>query len=107
MKWVYLFLFMVIFGCGPSPDTQMRVREYQQSEQSRPIPVDTANRRFEIERVGVFRDDLAYNDKRGIYVIRDQHTGREYLGISGVGISELGSHLVPMGKAMMKRADER
>ena len=48
--------------------------------------------RFRVERVGVFEDNLAYHGKRGVYVIRDEATGREYLGISGVGISETGVH---------------
>ena len=48
--------------------------------------------RFKVERVGVFADGLAYDNKRGIYVITDTTTGQEFVGISGVGISELGSH---------------
>ena len=48
--------------------------------------------RFKVERIGVFADGLAYGDKRGIYVITDTKTGQEFVGISGIGISELGSH---------------
>ncbi len=48
--------------------------------------------KFEIQRVGVFADDLAYGSERGIYVLKDRETGKEYIGISGVGLSELGNH---------------
>jgi hypothetical protein len=67
-------------GCAPEADTSMaKVRPQQAS-------------RFAVERVGVFEDDLAYGNRRGIYVITDKTTGREYIGVSGVGVSELGSH---------------
>jgi len=35
---------------------------------------------------------LAYKKLRGIYEIIDNKTGKKYLGVSGVGISEVGSH---------------
>ena len=48
--------------------------------------------RVVVERVGVVADPLAYNGMRGVYVIRDTKTGQEFIGVSGVGISEAGSH---------------
>jgi len=48
--------------------------------------------RYEIRRVGVFEDNLAYENKRGVYEIIDTKTGKEYFGISGIGITEVGSH---------------
>lgn len=51
-----------------------------------------ARPRFEVPRLQRFRDDLAYNSERGIYLIKDARTGAEYFGVSGVGISELGPH---------------
>jgi len=59
--------------------------------------------RFTVERVGVVDDSLAYGDRRGIYLIRDKQTDKEFVGVSGIGISELGSH--PVGKAIV--TDER
>lgn len=59
--------------------------------------------RFLVERVGMFYDDLAYSDKRGIYLIRDLKTGQEFLGLSGIGISELGSHQSGKTQAMDER----
>ena len=33
-------------------------------------------------------DSNAYNSRRGIYIIKDKRTGTEYIGVSGIGISE-------------------
>lgn len=63
----------------------------------------TDDQRVEVTRVGVFKDEIAYNDVRGVYVIRDKKTGREFIGVSGVGIAETGSHMA--GKTII--ADER
>lgn len=63
--------------------------------------------RFQVQRVGVFEDKLAYGDRRGIYVVTDRETGREFVGISGVGISELGAHTVTTGKTTTTYDDER
>jgi len=52
----------------------------------------SASSRISIERIGTFEDDIAYNGVRGIYVIKDASTGAEYIGVSGIGISETGSH---------------
>ena len=62
-----------------------------------------ARPRFEVIRIQRFRDDLAYNHERGIYLIKDTRTGAEYFGVSGVGINELGDHRT--GKDI--RTDER
>lgn len=48
--------------------------------------------RIIVERIGVFEDNLAYGSRRGIYIIRDRNTGREYIGLSGVGLAETGLH---------------
>lgn len=69
------------------------------SKTTTPIPLKRLNanpvtvnggQRFVVTRVGVFRDDLAYHDRRGVYIIKDNTTGKEFVGVSGVGISELG-----------------
>lgn len=62
--------------------------------------------RFIVRVEQVVADSLAYHGKRGVYVIVDTITGREYLGVSGVGISELGAHstttVVPDGGGGMR-----
>lgn len=89
-------------GCGPSPDMPM----HSQTLNAKGVTVKD-NARATVTRIGVFEDDLAYNSRRGVYLIRDEKTGNEYLGVSGIGISELGTHLQIVGKAMTSRQDER
>lgn len=57
-----------------------------------PVPLETGGHRISVTYLGKFYDKLAYEDVRGIYIIRDSETGKEFVGISGIGISELGSH---------------
>lgn len=56
------------------------------------IGQSAAGNRFVLTRVGIVNDSQAYHGERGIYILKDTQTGREYVGVSGVGISELGSH---------------
>jgi hypothetical protein len=70
----------------------------------RPVAEATAGR-FTVTRVQVVGDSLPYGDKRGVYVIVDTLTGAEYVGVSGVGITELGSHASSGGKTTTR--DER
>ena len=63
--------------------------------------------RFKVDRVASFEDRLAYEDVRSIYIIRDLQTGKEYIGVSGIGISEIGSHLRSSGKHSHAVQDER
>lgn len=74
-------------GCSPDPDMQM----HRQSAAANAMALQE-NQRIQITRIGVFRDDLAYNSRRGVYAITDAKTGKEYIGISGIGIQETGSH---------------
>ena len=66
----------------PNNDTQMGVS----------VPMSANTSRLQVTRVGVIPDDLAYGRQRGLYVIRDTETGKEFVGVSGVGIVETGSH---------------
>lgn len=95
-KILGLLLVFALVGCGPRPDMPM--------EKSYHTPASNVSQgRFKVTRIGVFEDDLAYHDRRGIYVIIDTTNGREFVGISGVGISETGSHMA--GKTSVR--DER
>lgn len=93
---IAVLLFMALPGC--------------QSENSPPpSEVVTLKRtaRFQVVRVAKFEDRLAYGSERGIYVIRDSVTGKEYVGVSGVGISELGEHSERSNKHTHTVSDER
>ena len=75
-----------ILGCNPEPTIEMKVAPQKVEAQE--------HSDYSISRVGVFKDDLAYNQLRGIYEIIDNKTGKKYIGVSGIGICELGSHRV-------------
>ncbi len=51
---------------------------------------------YSVRRVGVFEDNFAYQGKRGVYEITDEKTKKKYLGVSGIGITEL--ERVPQGR---------
>lgn len=61
------------------------------------------SQRFQIERIAVFEDSLAYQGTRGIYLIRDTQTGQVLFGVSGIGVAQLVPH--KSGKATVE--DER
>lgn len=82
---------LACYGCASQPDTPMEIQAPQ------------AAGRVSVTRIGVIKDDLAYGKRRGIYLIRDSETEAEFIGISGIGISELGEHSVRNGSD----ADER
>lgn len=74
---------LTLTGCAPEPTMMMSNQNTVQLQDQN---------RVQVTRIGVFKDDLAYNARRGVYVIRDNKTGTEYIGISGVGIQEVSSH---------------
>lgn len=59
-----------------------------------PVAIATTENadRFQIQKVAKFADSDAYCGNRTVFLIKDLVTGAEYFGLSGVGISELGSH---------------
>lgn len=63
--------------------------------------------RIKVTKMSVFRDTLAYDNWRGVYLIQDKHTGQEYIGISGIGISEVGGQSQMVGKVSQSVRDER
>lgn len=96
LRLVAVCLLVLFVGCEPKPTQPITVIS---GEQSSP--------RYTVHRVGVISDDLAYNSRRGIYEIYDTKTGITYVGLSGVGIAELGSHTVSHGKTTAQHPDER
>lgn len=81
MKKLLLPIFLVLSGCDQSPQPA-----------TIPAPVSSDFGRFTVSQVASFHDSDAYNDTRKIFLLNDKQTGAEYVGISGVGISEVGSH---------------
>lgn len=86
----------LLTGCGPDPTMS----------QPDDGPLVAESSRFHVERVDVFKDGLAYNDRRGIYVIRDKQTGREFIGVSGIGITEQSAHTTSCGKSCTRTVED-
>ncbi|KPN73687.1 hypothetical protein [Neisseria sp. 74A18] len=85
MKYLSLCLAMLLTAClEPYPIDVQR-------EQSAKLDIVTDNR-FGVKRIAIITDQLAYRGERGVYLITDSKTGKEYVGLSGIGISEVGSH---------------
>lgn len=87
----------LLSACGPDPTMQMGTGPNVDGM------THNVTERISVTRVGVFRDDTAYNSRRSIYVIVDRKTGKEYIGVSGVGISETGSHRAGKSNVMDER----
>ena len=87
MRLTFILLCLLFVGCDPNV-----VNKVLEPDTLGVKPSEIT--RYEIERVQIVYDDLAYEGRRGIYVIRDNETKREYLGVSGIGVTELGDHRV-------------
>lgn len=97
---VLVFLCLILSSCSEPVDTKMSV-EIPGNENY--IPDCKYDPRVSITRIGVIEDRIAYDQRRGIYIIKDNETKKEYIGVSGVGICERGAH--SSGKTSMP--DER
>jgi hypothetical protein len=89
-----------LFGCGQHESTPSPVVFEQE------ISAEAATK-VEVRLVGKFHDDLAYQDERGVYRIIDHETGKQYLGVSGIGIVEVGEHKEGSGDSQRTVEDER
>jgi len=100
MKFLTLILAAALLaGCEQTPESAQRANASDVA-----MPTNENRGRIRVERVGVISDPIAYSGKRGLYVITDNKTGQEFIGVSGVGVVETGSH--HCGKACT-REDER
>lgn len=97
MKKTFLTLALLTLGCNEKADTPLEKKTAR---------FDSNSTRFKVERVALFDDDLAYDGQRGVYLITDKETQKQYLGVSGIGISELGVHSTGQ-KNNPRKADER
>lgn len=93
-KILMLAAAALLLGCGPESDVKVGVA----------LPnIRVAETRFTVTRELIIEDDIAYGGQRAVYTFVDKKTGKEYIGLSGVGIVETGSHST--GKSSVQ--DER
>lgn len=100
MKIIIVVFALLLSACdnGPAPAKSTMAVSSQLSADAD---------RIKVTKMSEFRDTLAYDNWRGVYLIQDKQTGREYIGISGIGISEVGSHTQLVGKVQQTVRDER
>lgn len=100
MKIFIVIFSLLLSACdsGPEPAKSMM-------DVSSQLSADAD--RIKVTKMSEFRDTLAYDNWRGVYLIQDKQTGKEYIGISGIGISEVGSHTRLVGKVQQSVGDER
>ncbi len=88
MKRLFLlFILSFLVGCEPQrePTITQGVSVYAPETSS-------YKGRFKLELVDYVSDSIAYGSRRGIYILTDTKTEQQFIGISGVGITQIGSH---------------
>ena len=93
-KILMLAAVAMLLGCNPESDVKVNVPLHN---------VYRPDDRFIVTRELTIEDDIAYGGQRAVYTFVDKKTGKEYIGLSGVGIVETGSHTT--GKSSVQ--DER
>lgn len=102
MRYIFMIGIVFVIGCDMDENTRMSINApVVEVVGDRVVPVVVE--RFRVMKVQMIRDPDAYKGLRSIYVIRDRVTNREYMGITGVGISDMGVHSI--GK--VNEVDER
>lgn len=93
-------LALTISGCDSNAERYPSVTGQIQQEQPKFV---SNTSEFDLIKKQTFYDEDAYSGTRSVYVLKDKITGKEYIGVSGIGISERGSHT--SGKSTIQ--DER
>jgi len=78
-------------ACKREEATSQASRYVSESAPKAEVPIED-HPRVVVTRIDVVADSTAYSGRRGVYVIKDTVTGREFIGVAGVGISEVGDH---------------
>ena len=98
--FIALALTFIFSGCESASSKYPSVSGQVYKEEPKII---SNTSEFDLVKKQSFFDDDAYSQVRSVYVLKDKTTGKEYIGISGIGISERGSHT--SGKSTIQ--DER
>jgi hypothetical protein len=98
-------LALALCACGrpPAPETpaEAAARDAREREAA------AGEERVQVTLLRTFRDSTAYGGRRAVYLIRDTATGTEFIGVSGVGVAETGSHAERSGEQTVTVEDER
>lgn len=90
MKRLTLLLPFLLVGCDVQSLPDVRQDQYHpQPQTTQAIDVVRTASRFNMRVVDEFHDSNAYHNKRSIFIITDTKTHKEYLGVEGVGVTDL------------------
>lgn len=87
--FIALTLAFIFSGCESASSKYPSVSGQVYKEEPKII---SNTSEFDLVKKQSFFDDDAYSQVRSVYVLKDKTTGKEYIGVSGIGISERGSH---------------
>jgi len=87
-KFILALMVLFVAGCDYTPDERAQM---DQRDKSHSINLTNSDR-ITVTRLSVIDDNLAYLGKRATYSIKDTETGKEFIGVSGIGIVETSSH---------------
>ena len=92
-----VLLTMLVLGCEDNRETSRQEFPSVGSRVStlprEQVTLIQPELKFELKKVQSFNDSAAYGGYRDVYILKDNETGKEYIGVSGIGISERGSHI--------------
>lgn len=96
-KMLMLVSLLLIAGCEETEREKVSREQWRMAPPVVPVAksvvaVPRSSDRVTVKRIGMVEDDIAYGKARGVYVIEDRETGKEYIGVSGIGITETGDH---------------
>lgn len=93
MNHTWLLMTLLVAGCDwPNPPAQPTPAKAPVISVTEGSPEAQDSVRFKVHKEAEFFDATAWNGTRRIYTIKDEQTGKTYLGVTGVGISEVGVH---------------
>lgn len=96
-----LGLVLTLPACKELTPDQLENKKIEEQQRIYADPVVAENSdRITVKRIAVIDDKIAYENRRGIYIIMDNQTGKEYIGVSGIGITESASHTRSSGKTI-------
>ena len=79
---IFLGLLVFLFnGCDDNNIYTNPVKE---------LVIDNQSARFKLEKIQSFSDFAADNGVRNVYILVDKTSGIEYLGVEGLGLTQIG-----------------
>ena len=100
---IEVLVALIIIGCFALM-ASIAWNAYSNLRTAKPVVIAAEqSSRISVTEISRFEDSSAYRGYRKVFLFHDNTTGKEWIGVTGVGVSEVGSH--QSGK--MRAEDER